>query len=208
MRTSLVSLLALALVSLSIGCSTEPPTESRRDALQSNSQATVRSLEATDPGLKNVVDNAYAYIVFPDVGKGGFLIGGAWGRGVVVEQGKFIGYAAVGEGAVGALAGGQTYSELIVFKTQEAFRKFQGNRLSFGADANIVALKAGAAASAEFRNGIVVFLHNQGGLMADLSLKGQNISFVPADQGEQNNWDQSQNRSETTTTYRQTDTTR
>src|SRR5438270_11210575 len=116
MRTPLLSLLAVMTAACVAGCSTEPANESQRQALMSDARATLMSLESRDPGLHNVVDNSYAYIVFPDVGKGGFGIGGAWGRGIVVEQGRFIGYDAVGEGAIGALAGGQTYSELAVFK--------------------------------------------------------------------------------------------
>jgi lipid-binding SYLF domain-containing protein len=200
MRKSLLSLLAVMTVAWVAGCSTEPTTDSRREALMTDARATLMSLEARDPGLRNVVDNSYAYIVFPDVGKGGFGIGGAWGRGIVVEQGRFVGYAAVGEGSIGALAGGQTYSELVVFKSHEAFQKFQQSRLSFGADANAVAIKAGAAASAQFRNGMVVFIHNQGGLMADLSVNGQNMSFVPADQGDQDYWNHSRDRGANDTT--------
>jgi len=182
LRSTLFSVLAISALTLAMGCSAEPKTESRREALQADAKTTLRTLEAQDPGLQNVVENNYAYIVFPDVGKGGFGIGGAWGRGVVYEQGRFVGYAAVAEGSVGATAGGQTFSEVIVFNSREAFRKFQSNRLSFGADASAVALRAGAAASAEFRNGRAVFVANQGGLMIDASVKGQDISFVPADQ--------------------------
>ena len=211
MRNTLLSLLALTSVALIAGCSTEPANDSQRQALMTDSRATLMSLEARDPGLRNVVENSYAYAVFPDVGKGGFGIGGAWGRGIVVEQGRFVGYAAVGEGSIGALVGGQTYSELIVFKSREAFHKFQESRLSFGADANAVAIKAGAAATAQFRNGMVVFIHNQGGLMADLSLNGENISFVPAEQSDQDYWtnhdrDRDRDRSyNNTSSYQSTD---
>jgi lipid-binding SYLF domain-containing protein len=181
-RSPLFSVFALMTLAWAAGCATEPKTEGKREALQADARSTLRSLEANDSDFQNVVENNYGYIVFPDIGKGGFGIGGAWGRGVVYEQGRFIGYAAVAEGSVGATAGGQTFSEVIVFNSREAFRKFQENRLSFGADASAVALKAGAAKSAEFRNGTAVFISNQGGLMADASVKGQNISFVPADQ--------------------------
>jgi lipid-binding SYLF domain-containing protein len=192
MRKSLVSLLSILSLAWVAGCSTEPPTDARREALVTNAQATMKTLEARDPGLRNVLDNSYAYIVFPDVSKGGFGVGGAWGRGIVYEQGRFVGYAAVEEGAVGILIGGQTFSEVIVFKTQDAFKDFQSNRLSFGADANVVALKAGAAASAEFRHGMLVLISDQGGLMADASIKGQNIAFVPEEQSEIDNWKQNQ----------------
>ncbi|HEX5245121.1 MAG TPA: lipid-binding SYLF domain-containing protein [Tepidisphaeraceae bacterium] len=177
MRNVLLSLLAVGLVACATACSTEPKSQDQREALRDNAKASLKSMEARDAGLANVVNNAYAYIVFPDVGKGGFVIGGAFGRGIVYANGQMVGYAAIDQASVGALAGGQSYEELIVFKDQTAFQKFQDNRLSFGADVSAVALKAGAAASAQFRNGVEVFIHNQGGLMADASLNGQNISF-------------------------------
>ena len=102
-----------------------------------------------------------------------------WGRGVVYEQGRMVGFAAVTEGSIGLTAGGQTYSELIVFKDPESYRKFQNGNFTFDAQASAVALKAGAAAAAQFRNGVMVFIHNQGGLMADASIGGQKISFHP-----------------------------
>jgi lipid-binding SYLF domain-containing protein len=194
MRGLLVSLVAIGMVGWVAGCSTEPTTNAKREVLQDDAQNTLKSLEATDSGLANVVNNGYAYIVFPDVSKGGVGIGGAFGRGIVYEQGRPIGYAAIEQASAGLMIGGQTYSELIVFKDQEAFRKFESSRLSFGAEASAVALKAGAAASTQFKNGVAVFVHNQGGLMADASLNGQNIKFTRASESEMNSNSNSQDR--------------
>lgn len=189
MRSLLLSVVAVGLVACLTACSTEPKSPDQREALRDNAKASLKSMEARDTGLANVVNSGYAYIVFPDVGKGGFVIGGAYGRGVVYANGQMVGYAAVDQASIGALAGGQSYEELIVFKDQNAFQRFQDNRLSFGADASAVALKAGAAAAAQFRNGVEVFIHNQGGLMVDASLNGQNITFHATREFENNNND-------------------
>ncbi len=179
MRNLLLSLVSVGMVAFVAACATEPNSQSQRQALADNAQTSLKSMEAKDPGLADVVNNAYAYVTFPDIGKGGFVIGGAWGRGVVYEQGRMVGFAAVSEGSLGITAGGQTYAELIVFKDQSAFHKFQNGDFTIGAGASVVALKAGAAAAAEFRNGMVVFIQNQGGLMADASINGQKVSFHP-----------------------------
>jgi lipid-binding SYLF domain-containing protein len=179
MRNLILPLVSVGMVAFVAACATEPSNQAQRQALVDNSQTTLKSMEAKDAGLADVVNQNYAYVVFPDIGKGGFGIGGAWGRGVVYEQGRMVGFAAVTEGSIGLTAGGQTYSELIVFKDPESYRKFQNGNFTFDAQASAVALKAGAAAAAQFRNGVMVFIHNQGGLMADASIGGQKISFHP-----------------------------
>ena len=180
MRNLFLALLSVSMVAFVAACSSEPSSQSQRQALVDNAQSTLKSMEAKDPGLADVVNRNYAYVIFPDIGKGGFVIGGAWGRGVVYEQGRMVGFAAVTEGSVGITAGGQTYSELIVFKDSNSYQKFQNGNFTFDAQASAVALKAGAAAAAQFRNGVLVFIHNQGGLMADVSVGGQKISFHPS----------------------------
>jgi lipid-binding SYLF domain-containing protein len=36
---------------------------------------------------------AYGYVIFPNVGKGGFIIGGAAGNGAVYESSELVGFA-------------------------------------------------------------------------------------------------------------------
>ena len=36
-----------------------------------------------DKLMKNLFENATAYVIFPNVGKGGFIVGGAMGNGIV-----------------------------------------------------------------------------------------------------------------------------
>src|SRR4051794_12892611 len=58
--------------------------------------ATIKRLQTIDPGLKQLMNDAYGYAVFPAVGKAALVIGGAYGRGEVFERGKLIGYATIG----------------------------------------------------------------------------------------------------------------
>ena len=179
MRTLILSALALTTVVYVAGCtSTEPQSENKREALREDSQTNLKVLERTDPSLAGVVDSSYAYIIFPDVAKGALVVGAAGGRGIVYEQGQMAGYAKLNQLSAGVSIGADTFSELVVFKTQDAFNKFKANHLSFGAGVNAVALKDGRAAATHFTNGVAVFVHDKGGLMADASLSGQNISFA------------------------------
>jgi lipid-binding SYLF domain-containing protein len=38
--------------------------------------------------MSSLFNNAYAYVIFPNVGKGGLGVGGAFGNGAVFQRGK------------------------------------------------------------------------------------------------------------------------
>ena len=86
--------------------------------------------------------------MFPSDGKAAVVIGGAYGRGGVYEQGKFVGFATIGQTTIGVQVGGDTFSEIIVFQSKESFDRFKKGRMAFAASASAVLVKAGAAATA------------------------------------------------------------
>ena len=93
-------------------------------------------------------DTAYGYAVFPTIGKGGIVVGGAYGNGRVYEKGKVIGDTSMTQVSVGLQLGGQAYSEIIFFEDQRALKEFTSGNFEFGADASVVAITAGASAEA------------------------------------------------------------
>ena len=99
----------------------------------------------------------------------------------VYENGKMIGFADLTQASIGLQAGGQTFSEIIVFENENALNKFKNNKLEFSAQASAVALKAGASAQARFENGVAVFTKPKGGLMFEASIGGQKFNFKPSE---------------------------
>ena len=130
-----------------------------------------------DAGLQSFLDKSYGYVIFPKVGKGGLIAGGAYGRGVVYEQGRMIGYADLTQATVGLQAGGQTYSEVVAFENNEALDRFKQNKLDFSANASAVILKSGAAAAAKYQDGVAVFVMPRAGAMVEASIGGQKFEF-------------------------------
>jgi lipid-binding SYLF domain-containing protein len=181
MRRSQVALAAVMLVSFALagGCSTVPKDEKERTALETDADKTLDELKQADSSLSSVLDESKGYAVFPSIGKGGFIIGGGYGRGTLYEEGKMVGYTDMTQAAIGALIGGQTFSELIVFKTPEALSNFKTGNFTFGANANAIALDKGAAAATEFKDGVAIFTKPKQGLMAEASLAGQKFKYVP-----------------------------
>ena len=144
-------------------------------------------------------NNAYGYAVFPTIGKGGIVVGGAYGSGRVYEQGKVIGEAKMTQVSVGLQLGGQAYSEVIFFQDSRALKEFTSGSFEFGADASVVAITAAANASAsttgasagasggkrdattvgKYNRGMATFTVAKGGLMYQAAIGGQKFSFKP-----------------------------
>jgi lipid-binding SYLF domain-containing protein len=173
-------LVAIATFALLLSaCSTEPKTQDSRDALHSSVQQTLKRLYVQDPGLETFLNNAYAYAVFPTVGKGGAIVGGAYGHGEVYEQGQFVGYTDLSQATIGAQLGGQTFAEVLAFQDKSSLDDFKGGKFAFAASASAVAMKSGAAASAKYDHGVAVFVESQGGLMLEAAIGGQSFTYQP-----------------------------
>jgi lipid-binding SYLF domain-containing protein len=154
-------------------------SEAKAQTLQQEATAAMSDLRQTDPSIEDMLNRAHGYAIFPSVGKGGFIVGGAHGKGILYERGRAVGLVELNQASVGFLAGGQTFRELIVFLTPEALEKFRSGQFALGADIGAVALKTGAAASAEAKNGMAVFVKPIGGAMFEASVAGQKFNYKP-----------------------------
>jgi lipid-binding SYLF domain-containing protein len=112
------------------------------------------------------------------VGTGGFLIGGGAGSGVVYEHGRHTGFATVEHASVGALAGGETYSELVIVNDPSALEQLKSGRFDFGANASAVIVRTGASTTTTFENGVAVFVEPLRGAMVNASVTGQRIRLT------------------------------
>jgi lipid-binding SYLF domain-containing protein len=148
------------------------------------------------PATQPFFENAYAYAIFPTVGKGGVIVGGAYGEGRVYRGGSYIGDVSLTQLSIGWQLGGQAFSELIFFKDKEALDWFTHDSFSFDARASAVAITVGGGAQAgssgasagvsaneksiqraAYMNGIAVFSMQKGGLMYEASLGGQKFTY-------------------------------
>lgn len=127
--------------------------------------------------LSKYFKNAAGYVLFPNVGEGGFIIGGASGNGVVYDGHKAVGMADLKKLDIGFQAGGQAIIEVIFFETKGALERFKEGRFKFSAEASAVVVESGAAVNAGYNDGVVAFALPKAGLMADASVGGQKFSY-------------------------------
>ncbi|MDB6111093.1 MAG: hypothetical protein JWR69_2843 [Pedosphaera sp.] len=150
--------------------------------LRVEAERTITKFKQADPGLQTFFDNSAGYAVFPGVGKGGLIIGGQHGKGLVYEKGVVVGEATLTEANIGAQIGGESFDELIFFETPAALQEFKQGKFVMSATANAVAATAGAEKMAKYEQGVAVFTLPRKGLMAQATVGGQKFKFTPLTQ--------------------------
>ena len=147
--------------------------------------------------------HCYGYAVFPNIGKGAFIVGGAYGKGRVYAHGKYVGDTSVTQVSVGFQAGGEGYSQIVFFEDKRAFDEFTKGNFEFDAGVRVVAITAAAggqagtagasgdvsagkkdaATAGQYYKGMAVFTIVKGGALYQASVAGQKYSYKPRQAG-------------------------
>ena len=180
----------LAVASYSATFAGWDPAEEEQE--RKAAEETIAKFRDKDPSLERFFDNAWGYAVYPTVGTGALIVGGAHGKGLVYKnvwisalmhphqaKGKIVGRSKLSHGTVGLQAGGQAYSEIIFFKDKAAFDSLKDGKLKLAAQASAIAVTAGASADAAYDGGVAVFTMGKGGLMLQAAVGGQQLTFEP-----------------------------
>lgn len=174
-KIRLVSFVLMLTIS---GCMVAPKEPEGRKVLSSEVEETIAVMKARDPDINRFFEKSHGYAVLPKVFKGAFLVGGAHGKGEVFEQGIMIGYCNMSQGSLGFSFGGEFFREIIFFRDKEDLDKFKTGEYTFSAQVTAVALKSGAAAKADYKGGMAVFIMADAGLMVDASVGGQKFKYA------------------------------
>jgi lipid-binding SYLF domain-containing protein len=170
----------------------------------SSSVAFANQYDATIERFKHAGESAvffkdcYAYAVFPTIGAGGLLVGGARGAGQVYVHDRLVGDAVMTQLSIGLQAGGKAYSEIIFFQDKRHLDEFESGKFEFAAGASAVAITAGASASlgtdrasseasggknnattdGDYQSGMAVFTIAKGGLMFAADISGEKFAYT------------------------------
>lgn len=144
--------------------------------LKKDAEAALIWAQEKYPNFKKAVDKAYGYAIFPAVGRARLVLGGAFGKGVVFEQGKLVGYAALIQVTIGVQIGGETLSAIVLFSDKAALDRFKNGKVNFNANAAAVIVKAGAEATTSYMQDNVYYF-SEGGLLIEVGIGGQKFVY-------------------------------
>jgi lipid-binding SYLF domain-containing protein len=180
------SILLLTLVG-GLTLATSPILAQSEEAARIKAATTVLQeiKDAPDGGVpKWVVEKAQAVAVFPGVKKGGLLIGGEWGRGIIsaksVKSGTWSApaFLTLTGGSIGAQIGGQEVDLVLVVIDERGLEQLAKNQFKVGADAGVSAGPVGrnseASTDVQMRAKILSYSRSRG-MFAGITLNGASV---------------------------------
>lgn len=131
-------------------------------------------------GGKEFLEKAEGVLIFPDVVKAGFGIGGEVGDGALLIKGETVDYYNTAAASIGFQIGLQFKTVVLVFLQKEALDKFRGSSgWEVGVDGSVAIIELGTGVDINTINitdPIVGFVFSNKGLMYNLTLEGSKIT--------------------------------
>ena len=142
-------------------------------------------MAAADKAIpREILENAEGIAVFPSLIKGGFVVGGQHGRGILSARNRKSGgwsspaFLTVTGGSVGAQIGAQAIDLVLVVNNERGLQQLVQNQFKIGADAGVAAGPVGrdASASTDIKMRAQILSYSRArGLFAGVTLNGSTI---------------------------------
>jgi lipid-binding SYLF domain-containing protein len=188
LRLAAVVVLTLATLPVSAQVALPPSTEELRtvvSAQQVLDEFGGLQIESIPPAM---LSTAQGIAIFPNMIKGGFILGVNYGKGVLLvrrSDGSWSPPAMVtmGGGSLGFQAGVQAADIVLVFATPRSLEgMMRGEKVTLGADANVALGPIGRSANAgtDARMGAEIYSYARSrGLFLGVSVNGASLSLDP-----------------------------
>lgn len=175
--TVIIGVVAFAAVTFSQVATADAASAKQIDL---DAKKALENLYAKSPSAKTMGEKATAILVFPAIVKGGFIVGGQYGEGALIRNGKTVAFYNTVAASYGLQAGLQKFGYALFFMTEPALKWLdKSDGWEIGVGPSIVVIDAGAAASMSsttLQSDIYAFFFDQKGLMAGLGLQGTKIT--------------------------------
>jgi lipid-binding SYLF domain-containing protein len=135
--------------------------------------------ELKDEEFQALLDESHAFVVFPAIKRYSLVAGWASGKGVVVEDGRFVGYSRQRRFSLGFQLGYQTQGQIILFRDRETLEDWKRGTAKFTPQASANSSGSGGAADTGFNPRVAVFSLTQSGLALEASAGTTRYKFTP-----------------------------
>lgn len=178
-RRALAGLAALPAAAI-LGASPARATDAT--VIEANSDRALNVLYSRVRGSRELAQRAKGVLIMPEITKGGFVLGGAYGEGALRINGTTVGYFSLAAASFGFQAGLQRTSQALFFMTTDAlerFRRADGWELSAAAEVTVPTEGLNLELNTTVTNRpVIAITFGQEGLMAGVSFEGAKYSAV------------------------------
>ena len=178
--------LALSSVFLASTMFTAPIVHAatKEEAAQQRINAAIKVVDQMkqQPQLARSLERAAGVFIIPHYGKGGFIVGGQGGGGVLLERRgtdwSYPAFYSIGGGSVGAQAGGEAGAIAMILMTSKALHKFEdtSNTWSLNGNAGLTVVNWSGKAQANTGNGDVIVWSDTNGLYGGVTASVTDIT--------------------------------
>lgn len=168
-----------------IGLSAESALAASAKEIDAQATQALTTLYKNTPGTKTLADKAKAVLIFPNIVKAGFLVGGQFGDGALRKRGKTVAYYRSLAASYGFQAGAQSFGYVLFFMDEESLRYLdQSDGWEVGSGPSLVVLDKGFAKSLStttLQKGVYAYIFDQKGLMGGMGIQGSKITRITPD---------------------------
>ena len=187
--TQLATAAVLATATLALShCASGPGTNVNAASvnprqLSANSRAALNDLCRRNPAARKLRGSAKGIMVFPEITKGGFIVGGMGGNGALIRNdGTIRDFYQTAGLSYGLQAGVQKYGYALFLMDNSAFNNLnRADGWEVGSSPSLVIVDEGMAGSlttTTLNKSTYAFFFNQRGLMGGLGLQGSKITRI------------------------------
>ena len=161
-----------------------PTTVLGASASEINRSATqaLNNLYNKNPGARSLGDKAVGILIFPSIVKGGFIIAGQFGDGVLRKGGRPVAYYRSLAASYGFQAGAQAFGYVLFFMDNASLNYLEkSDGWELGTGPSLVVLDQGfgkTMSTTTLQKGVYAFIFNQKGLMGGMGIQGTKITRI------------------------------
>jgi len=177
----LMGLIMLALGSICL-LGAAPAIAASKAEIDHDVSSALKALYLKYPAASKLAKSAKAVLIFPEIVKGGFLVGGLYGEGALQKGSKTVAYYSTVAASYGLQAGIQKYAYALFFMTDAALAYLdRSDGWELGVGPSIVIVDEGMSrtmTTTTLKGDVYAFLFSQQGLMGGMGLQGSKITRI------------------------------
>ena len=163
--------------------STEPDEATGVSEVDAKADVALSNLLNESDTAATLARSASGILIVPDIVKGGLIVGGATGNGVLRVGGESVAYYNMSAASFGFQAGVQTYNQVLMFMNPESLQQFRDSYgWEAGVEASVAVVQAGASGDINvsdlLKEDVVGFVFGEAGLMAGATIEGSKYTRV------------------------------
>ena len=149
------------------------------DRLQERAERAIERMQAKIERSLPYFADAYAMAVWPGITRVAFGFGGAYGKGVVIEQDEAVGTVSYWQGSSGIQAGAKNFVLILFFKDKQSLEDLKLGKIQFTGQAGVDVATVGAAGTPTYNEGVAIIPLTNLGLMGEFSAAGTKYNYKP-----------------------------